>query len=468
VASRQRNVSSSGGLVTSARAKRGTGAAVLVGFMVAAGVLPGSPAAGDLNDDKQQIDAAAEDAHSDVIVSNKQVAKATKQVVAVRKLLPAANAKVQYSLSAKAEAERQSEKATAALTAAKNEIRIAQAELDVIEQQINELRGNVGSFARRAYQMGPFAELELLLEAKDPADFTHRLEAIRVVSRSNGQALTTMVAGRADLDHVQIRLIALKKIAVEKTALVEAQLAVAQEAAAAAAAAQAHVAELLAKEKAALASTQAHRSEVKAQYDKLAAEQARIRAEIAEAARRAEAKLRRLAAEEAAREAARKAAGDSGGSSGDASGGSTGGGGSSSSGQWLFPVAGGAIGSNAGWRFHPILKYTRCHAGSDIGAGSGTPIRAVASGIVVSAGYNGGYGNFTTIAHGNGVTSSYAHQSSIGVSNGQTVSRGQTIGRVGSTGLSSGPHLHFEARVYGAPYNPRGWFGTGSKSPVCV
>ena len=134
----------------------------------------------------------------------------------------------------------------------------------------------------------------------------------------------------------------------------------------------------------------------------------------------------------------------------------------------MFPIYGGAIGSEAGWRFHPILHYTRCHAGADIGAGSGTPIHAVDSGTVISAGWSGGYGNFTVISHGNGVTSGYGHQSSIIVSSGQHVSRGQVIGYVGSTGLSSGPHLHLEARVYGDPYDPRGWLGSGSKNRVCV
>ena len=97
-----------------------------------------------------------------------------------------------------------------------------------------------------------------------------------------------------------------------------------------------------------------------------------------------------------------------------------------------------------------------------------TPIRAVDSGVVIQAGWNGGYGNLVTIGHGGGLTSSYAHQLSMSVSAGQTVQRGQVIGTVGSTGLSTGPHLHFEARIGGAPYSPRGWFGSGTKSRVCV
>jgi murein DD-endopeptidase MepM/ murein hydrolase activator NlpD len=124
---------------------------------------------------------------------------------------------------------------------------------------------------------------------------------------------------------------------------------------------------------------------------------------------------------------------------------------------WVFPSATGKIDSNAGMRMHPILHYMRCHAGADISAPSGTPIYAVDDGVVLSAGVNGGYGNFTLIAHGDGMTSGYAHQQTILVKPGDRVTRGQLIGEVGTTGLSTGPHLHFEASYHGVPYNPRGW-----------
>jgi murein DD-endopeptidase MepM/ murein hydrolase activator NlpD len=107
-----------------------------------------------------------------------------------------------------------------------------------------------------------------------------------------------------------------------------------------------------------------------------------------------------------------------------------------------------------GWRMHPILRYRRFHAGIDIGAPSGSAIVAAGSGTVIQAGYNGGYGNVTMIDHGNGVVTVYGHQSSIGVSVGSRVSKGQRIGAVGSTGLSTGPHLHFEVRINGNPVNP--------------
>jgi murein DD-endopeptidase MepM/ murein hydrolase activator NlpD len=125
-------------------------------------------------------------------------------------------------------------------------------------------------------------------------------------------------------------------------------------------------------------------------------------------------------------------------------------------GRFIWPVNG-SVGSGFGPRIHPISGGSRMHTGVDIGASSGTPIKAADDGIVVMAGPNGGYGNWTLIDHGGGLATGYGHQSSIGVSRGQRVSRGAVIGRVGSTGASTGPHLHWEVRVNGNPVDPMRW-----------
>jgi murein DD-endopeptidase MepM/ murein hydrolase activator NlpD len=120
----------------------------------------------------------------------------------------------------------------------------------------------------------------------------------------------------------------------------------------------------------------------------------------------------------------------------------------------LAMPAQGPITSYFGYRYHPILHFTRFHAGVDIGAGWGSPIVAAGDGQVVGAGWAGGYGREVQIAHGGGLVSLYGHMSEIVASPGSFVHRGQLIGYVGSSGLSTGPHLHFEVRQNGTPLNP--------------
>jgi murein DD-endopeptidase MepM/ murein hydrolase activator NlpD len=116
------------------------------------------------------------------------------------------------------------------------------------------------------------------------------------------------------------------------------------------------------------------------------------------------------------------------------------------------------ITSSFGNRLHPILKSWIYHTGVDIGASSGKNILAAASGTVIMAGWYGGYGNCVMIDHGGGIVTLYGHASALNVSKGQTVSQGQVIAYVGSTGRSTGPHLHFEVRVNGQYVNPMSYF----------
>ena len=118
-----------------------------------------------------------------------------------------------------------------------------------------------------------------------------------------------------------------------------------------------------------------------------------------------------------------------------------------------WPVAG-RITSYFGARVHPILRFTRFHAGIDFGASWGTPIVAAADGQVVAAGWAGGYGRQVRIAHGGGLLTTYSHMSQYVAEPGSFVRAGQLIGYVGSSGLSTGPHLHYEVRRGGVAVNP--------------
>lgn len=112
------------------------------------------------------------------------------------------------------------------------------------------------------------------------------------------------------------------------------------------------------------------------------------------------------------------------------------------------------LSSNFGMRWHPILRVNRMHSGVDFAKPAGSNIYAVASGVVVFAGVRNGYGNTVIIAHGPTLATLYAHAERILVSNGQQVQAGQVIAKVGSTGLATGPHLHFEVRKNGTPVDP--------------
>ncbi len=120
---------------------------------------------------------------------------------------------------------------------------------------------------------------------------------------------------------------------------------------------------------------------------------------------------------------------------------------------FVFPVNG-RITSGFGYRRHPILGTSRLHAGVDFGAPTGTTIYAADTGRVIYSGWYGGYGNTVIVDHGGGITTLYAHSSRLFVRVGQSVNQGQAIAAVGSTGLSTGPHLHFEVRQNGSPVNP--------------
>ncbi|MBA3621201.1 MAG: peptidoglycan DD-metalloendopeptidase family protein [Actinomycetota bacterium] len=128
--------------------------------------------------------------------------------------------------------------------------------------------------------------------------------------------------------------------------------------------------------------------------------------------------------------------------------------------QWhlVAPIAG-PVTSPFGTRAHPITGEVRAHAGIDFGAPSGIPVAAAGGGTITFAGAAGGYGLLVIVDHGGGLTTRYAHLSSLAAGAGQRVATGQAIGAVGSTGLSTGPHLHFEVRFDGVAQDPVRWLG---------
>ena len=126
----------------------------------------------------------------------------------------------------------------------------------------------------------------------------------------------------------------------------------------------------------------------------------------------------------------------------------------SGNGTFTHPCPGGYISSGFGYRTQPIAGASTNHKGIDFAAATGTPIYAAAAGTVISAGYAGNAGNLLVVSHGNGLLTYYMHCNAIYVSAGQKVSRGQNVAAVGTTGNSTGPHLHFQVMLNGTPVNP--------------
>jgi murein DD-endopeptidase MepM/ murein hydrolase activator NlpD len=125
------------------------------------------------------------------------------------------------------------------------------------------------------------------------------------------------------------------------------------------------------------------------------------------------------------------------------------------------PLASRRISSRFGNRLDPFLKRPAFHAGIDFVAAAGTPVRSTAPGVVVSAGWNGGYGRMVEIKHSDGISTRYGHLSAILVSVGDKVGAGTPVGRVGSTGRSTGPHLHYETLSGGKAINPAAYLAAG-------
>lgn len=409
--------------------------------MVVAGALllaPLTPVAADSGGDKPTAGAAQAAAADDLQAANSKVEQALRNLEEARTQLPAARQELAAAREAATTAAEADLKAKVELEQAAAAAARAERERAEVEFQIKELQSRVGNLAREVYQNGALSDFDMLITADSPSELSDRAAAIDAVSRVNNQTLARMASIRADLALKEARLEALQDQLEAKRQGAEAALRDANEARDRAAAAKAKVDALVAKRAAALDDAASERARVLQQYKSVEAEQQQIAA---------------LLARKAAEEAARLAGGGSMGFTPTQGKG------------FVWPIQGVRVGQGVGPRTHPVYGYRSCHTGVDLGAPAGTPIRVTAAGTVVSNSSGGPYGKHTLVAHGNGLFSMYAHQSRFGAREGQTLAAGDIVGYVGSTGYSTGPHLHFEIHIGAKPYNPMGWFG-GEKEPV--
>ena len=405
-------------------------------LLLPAGGLPGAQAASYPGSrvGASEIDGQVEQAGEAVDGANAKVARALKTLVSARGQLPAAR-------RAKVAAEKSAALAVTAAQQGANAARMAniavitsQVQQAQVRTKLQEVSEQIDDVVRLVYQQGPLGEIEVVLDAQNPGDFASRLASVDAISRSQATTQNELIKARADLVMKGVKHEALKATAEEAKLAADTQLVKARQAQAQARAAQTRILQLVAQRKASLVIAKKNKAVIAKRFQRLKAKQALMAKQAAAAARR-----------EAARLAAQ---GDN-----------------SPTGELRWPIDGGGVSADVGPRVHPVYGYDSCHTGTDIRGATGTPIHAAAAGTVAMISDGGPYGLATLIAHAGGLTTFYAHQSSVSVSEGQRVEAGEVIGAVGASGWVTGPHLHFEVRLGGTAYDPMGWFG-GSKSPI--
>ena len=328
--------------------------------------------------------------------------------------------------------EEQLRQATAELGTIKEQRVAVENDITLNERQLAEaqkrLEGRESVFYKRVrdiYINGRLSYLDVVIGSKDFSDFANRLEVLKRIIDSDITLINEIKKERADIEaHKQ-------KLEADRAKLVELEKA--------ALAKQAEIEQKKAERNVVLQKAQNDRATAMQAIEELNASSAQVSAMLKE----------RQAARAAAAAAAAAAAQSSGGQ------------GASDNwvqgtGQLGWPVSG-EITSPYGYRVHPIFGTTIYHSGIDIGVDEGTPVHAADGGVVVWSGWMGGYGYAVVIDHGNGLSTLYGHNSELAVDEGQSVAKGQVISYAGSTGNSTGPHVHFEVRVNGDPVDPMGY-----------
>ena len=284
--------------------------------------------------------------------------------------------------------------------------------LEVLGKDYEQKSDRLGTRVRDIYMHGQISYLDVLFGAKDFGDLMTRMDLLKRVIHDDYELVHTVLDEKQEIETRQAELEKDKKTQAEEEQKTRAAREVMEQ--------------KVAKQKALIEKMKSDKAVFDQQYDELMA----ASKQIAEMIR-------------ASRYHVEPSAGG-------------GGGGGSSSGGMIWPISG-PITSEFGWRTHPITGDQRFHSGLDIGGDYGIPVHAAQSGTVTYAGWVSGYGNTVIIDHGGGITTLYGHNQSLAVSEGQSVSQGETISYCGSTGNSTGPHCHFEVRQNGEPVSPYGY-----------
>lgn len=446
----------------------GAGAAALcTAGLVVTGALP-APAAPDPGVQKRTVDRKIDRLEAHLDDTSAALTQAYRNLSATKDKLPGARAALEKARANAAAADAAEAQATQELEVAKANEAKAKADLEDATKEVADGRKRIAQFAAQIYQEQGFGQLDVALSSTEPQQFADRLAMVDTVLDVQTSTMVRLTTEQANLTALEDHLSALRVDSDRKQKAAEAALRKAEAARDAAAKAKADLDALAASQERQAQSYEDQLAADKKQLAEMKTEQNRLRKILekraAEARRKAEAARRAEAArQKAAEEARRKAQQNNSGSSGSSSGGSSSGGSSSSSGYLSRPVHTGWVSSEYGMRYHPVYNYWKLHSGRDYAANCGTPVYASGPGEVIMAGWGGGYGNRVVIDHGwqrdAGLASTYNHLSRITVGGGN-VSRGQLIGYIGTTGTSTGCHLHFETLENGGFVDPRRWLNT--------
>ncbi|MCZ3386118.1 MAG: peptidoglycan DD-metalloendopeptidase family protein [Actinomycetia bacterium] len=405
------------------RVRAALAAGVAMAALLAGLLAPAS--ADDLTDKADQLDERIAETESALEGASQRLQRAAADLVAARAQLPGARA----AYSAAAGRLTSARERLALIRQQLRELRAqqekVQAEIAAAQRRITRSETLIARIVRYQYQTGGYAELQVVLDADSPTDFVQRVMATQSVTESQSEIIDRLNADKSVLaareQQMQVTEEAIAATEAEAEKQVDELASLADEAREAKRA----VKNLIGQRADALSIAEEERAAEEQRLADLEAAQVALAAEIAQSA-------------------------------------STG----TATGRLIWPLPGFSAGGGVGWRTHPVYGYRSCHTGIDISASSGTEIIAARAGTVirVEADNGGPYGNNTLIDHGNGLATFYAHQSGFAVAQGDRVAKGEVIGYVGSTGYSTGSHLHFEVHINGVPHDPMGWFG-GVKTP---
>ena len=310
-----------------------------------------------------------------------------------------------------------------------NETKLAE-----VTTELNEKHAILENRVRDIYINGQISYLDVLFGARDFGDFLTRMDLLKRVMIHDSELVANVLQYQTEIKEVGKQLEADRKIQEELAAKAEEAKNISLE--------------KVAKQQALIDLMENDKEIYNQQYDEMMASSAEVERLIQEN------KYRKAAEEEARRrQAEMEARADQAGNVDVVEFGedeyvmqSYGGG-------MIWPISG-PITSEFGWRTHPIFGNARFHSGLDIGGDYGMPIHAAQGGVVIEAGWIGGYGNTIMIDHGGGIVTLYGHNESLAVGVGQSVNQGDVIAYCGSTGNSTGPHCHFEVRLGGEPVSP--------------